>query len=138
MVDSGLVEIGSHTVSHPILSTLNGSQSWDELKNSKDEIEHTLGKQVRSFCFPNGRPADYKSIQVEQVKDAGYNNAVVTRFGLVSTLEKQYELPRIGVSGYTDEITFRKYVDGAEHYQQRLRRSALPTALPGLQIHDQK
>jgi peptidoglycan/xylan/chitin deacetylase (PgdA/CDA1 family) len=120
MADSGLVEIGSHTTSHPILASITDEESWKELVDSRAEIEARLGRPVSSFCFPNGQPADYRSGQLEQVKRAGYSSAVVTRFGLVPPAANPYELPRIGVSGHTDSVGFAKYLDGVEHYQAKL------------------
>ena len=78
MADSGLVEIGSHTASHPILSTLADEESWSELTVSREQLEQGLGGKVSAFCFPNGKPGDFRSNQVEQLKTAGYESAVVT------------------------------------------------------------
>ena len=123
MSDSGLVEIGSHTVTHPILSTVRDHEAWDELTCSRARIEQALGKKVRFFCFPNGKPGDYRPAQLRQLKEAGYEAAVVSSFGLVQPVSDRYELPRIGVSGESDHLSFAKSVDGAEHYQTRIRQS---------------
>jgi peptidoglycan/xylan/chitin deacetylase (PgdA/CDA1 family) len=123
MADSGLVEIGSHTVTHPIMSTIGDQESWTELTYSKTTIEKALGKEIRFFCFPNGKPGDYRRNQLQQVEDAGYEAAVVTSFGLVRRSSNRYELPRVGVSGPSDLLSFEKYVDGAEHYQAKIEKS---------------
>jgi peptidoglycan/xylan/chitin deacetylase (PgdA/CDA1 family) len=120
MSDSGLVEIGSHSVSHPIFSSISDEESWNELSSSRSEIERRVGHEVRSFCFPNGKVGDYRPSQIEQVKSAGYDNAVVTHFGLVPSSTGCFELPRIGVAGQTEAIVFAKQVDGAEHCQAKL------------------
>ena len=120
MADSGLVEIGSHTISHPILSTLADNEVGHELNDSRKQIEEGTGKKVRSFCFPNGKPEDYHSTQLQLVRDAGYSSAVVTRFGMPGRTANPYELPRIGVSGYSDPLTFAKCLDGTEFFQSRL------------------
>ena len=126
MADSGLVEIGSHSVTHPIFSSLTDEESWSEFTLSRDRIEQKIGRRVRSFCFPNGESGDYRRSQVEQAKRAGYGSAVVSRFGLVQFGADPYELPRIGISGLTDVVTFRKYLDGAEHWQIQLTGVAHP------------
>jgi peptidoglycan/xylan/chitin deacetylase (PgdA/CDA1 family) len=123
MSDSGLVEIGSHTVTHPILSTVKDHEAWDELTGSRARIERALGKKVRFFCFPNGKPGDYRPAQLRLLKEAGYEAAVVSSFGLVQPGSDPYELPRIGISGESDHLAFAKSVDGAEHYQTRIRQS---------------
>jgi peptidoglycan/xylan/chitin deacetylase (PgdA/CDA1 family) len=123
MSESGLVEIGSHTVTHPILSTVSDYEAWDELTRSRSRIEQALSKKVRFFCFPNGKPGDYRPAQLRQLKEAGYEAAVVSRFGLVQPASDPYELPRIGISGESDSLSFAKSVDGAEHYQARIQQS---------------
>jgi peptidoglycan/xylan/chitin deacetylase (PgdA/CDA1 family) len=123
MVDSELVEIGSHTVSHPILSSITGEESWYELVASRTQIEAGSGAPVMSFCFPNGKPEDYRQSQVHQVKEAGYLSALVTRPGMIGPGSDFYQLPRIGVSGRFDPLVFAKHLDGAEYYQERLQTS---------------
>ncbi len=121
MADSGLVEIGSHSVTHPIFSSITDDESWHELSDSRSQIEEGVGRPVRFFCFPNGKPGDYRPTQMQQVKDAGYAGAVVANFGMVANRANPYELPRIGVSGRSDALSFAKHLDGVEHYQARLR-----------------
>ena len=123
MADSGLVEIGSHTVSHPILATLSDEGSWAELTESRAQLEEGLGGRISAFCFPNGKPEDFRPSQVEQLKAAGYASAVVTRYGMVSEKNDPYDLPRIGICGRTDHLMFSKYVDGAEYFQSKLEGS---------------
>lgn len=123
MANSGLVEIGSHTVTHPILSTLDDHEGWYELTRSRARIEQALGRKVRFFCFPNGKPGDYRPTQLRQLEEAGYEAAVVSTFGLVQRASDPYELPRIGVSGESDHLSFAKNLDGAGHYQMKIQRS---------------
>lgn len=123
MADSGLVEIGSHSVNHPILSSLSDPEALWQLKESRAQIERNLGRNVSSFCFPNGKLGDYRAIHVQQVQDAGYRSAVVARFGLVSRASNVFELPRIGISGRSDRISFSKDIDGAAYYQSKLGAS---------------
>jgi peptidoglycan/xylan/chitin deacetylase (PgdA/CDA1 family) len=123
MADSGLVEIGSHGVTHSPLASLTERESWQELTVSRAQIEEGLGRDVRSFCFPNGKQSDYRPSHLQQVKEAGYAGAVVARFGLVGNRANPYELPRIGVSGKSDDLSFSKDVDGAEFFQGKLAQS---------------
>lgn len=121
MADSGLVEIGSHSVTHPIFSTLTDEESLWELAESRAQIEHSLGRRVIGFCFPNGKPADYGPKHLEQVREAGYASAVMTHSGMPRCGADQYRLPRMGVSGRTDLLSFMKYMDGIEYFQGLLR-----------------
>jgi peptidoglycan/xylan/chitin deacetylase (PgdA/CDA1 family) len=123
MADSGLVEIGSHTVTHPVLASVTDEEAWLELTVSRAQIEEGLGREVRSFCFPNGKPSDYRPRHLRLVKDAGYTSAAVTRFGMAFTGSDPYELPRMGIAATTDTLSFSKYVDGVEYYQDKLKGS---------------
>jgi peptidoglycan/xylan/chitin deacetylase (PgdA/CDA1 family) len=115
-----LVEIGSHTATHPILSSITDEESWKELIESRRQIEEGVDKPVRAFCFPNGQPGDYRASQVKQVQEAGYNCAVVADFGLVQSGADPYGLPRIGMERKTQSVEMAKYLDGAAYYQSKL------------------
>lgn len=120
MADSGLVEIGSHTVNHPILSSVTDEESWSELTESRRQIEQNLGREVRSFCFPNGMPGDYRPNQVKQVGDSGYLCSVVADQALIRGDADRYRLPRIGMGRKSKAVEIAKYLDGAAYYQSRL------------------
>lgn len=120
MADSGLVEIGSHTVTHPILSSVTHEESWRELTESRRQIEEGVGRKINSFCFPNGMPGDYRPSQVRQLAEAGYACGVMAHFGLVGSQTSPYSLPRMGVARKAKPVDFSKYLDGVAYYQDRL------------------
>jgi peptidoglycan/xylan/chitin deacetylase (PgdA/CDA1 family) len=120
MADSGLMEIGSHTVTHPILSSVTDDESWDELTRSRAQIEEGTGRSAKSFCYPNGMPGDYRPSQVQQVERAGYACSVVAEFGMVNHTSDRYRLPRIGAARKSRNPEFSKYLDGFAYYQQKL------------------
>ena len=122
MADSGLVEIGSHTVTHPILASIGDDQSLQELMASRVQIEQNMGRTVRYFCYPNGQCGDYRPSQILQVGNAGYEAAVAACPDMIHPGSDIYELRRIGVSGESDTLTFCKHIDGVEYYQLKLQR----------------
>ena len=90
------IEIGAHTVSHPILARLDPQTAWREVLQSKHDLEEITGGAVRSFAYPNGRPMrDYQRIHVEQAKAAGFDLAVSTAWGAATALSDMHQLPRI-------------------------------------------
>ncbi len=73
--------IGSHTVTHPILSRQTTERVQDEVTRSKRAIEEAIGEPVTLFAYPNGRPEDYNQETIDLVRRAGYRVAVTTTFG---------------------------------------------------------
>jgi peptidoglycan/xylan/chitin deacetylase (PgdA/CDA1 family) len=121
MADSDLMEIGSHTATHPILSSVTDEESWEELTKSRTEIEQGLGRNVKCFCFPNGMAGDFRASQVAQVEAAGYACSVIAQFGMVQNDGDRYQLPRIGMARKATTVDIAKSLDGVTYYQQRMR-----------------
>jgi peptidoglycan/xylan/chitin deacetylase (PgdA/CDA1 family) len=54
-LDPELITIGSHTVNHPVLTTLEPSEQAIEISQSRSQLEQQLnGRMVDIFCYPNG------------------------------------------------------------------------------------
>lgn len=75
-MDQGGVEIGSHTVTHPILPNVDDEQMRWELSASRERLESVLKRPVPLFCYPNG---SYDERTRSAVAAAGYECAVTTR-----------------------------------------------------------
>ena len=94
-LDKNGIEIGGHTVSHPILATLDAKSAWNEIKQNKEELEILLGKPIRYFAYPNGRLGqDYTLTQRDMVKRAGYQAALSTHKGVVSAVGDRWQMAR--------------------------------------------
>ena len=123
MCDSNLVEIGAHTVTHPILSTLRDDQSAHEIAASRSQLERHLGRPIEVFAIPNGTHKDYRPSQLQQIREAGYVGAAAALGGLVGPGTDPYQLPRIGIASWIDNVRFTARVDGVEHYRNQLRHA---------------
>ena len=76
------MQIGAHTVSHPILATLTDEQAGAEIGNSKRFLENLLDEQITVFAYPNGKPGeDYSPQSVKVVRTLGFDAAVSTQWG---------------------------------------------------------
>lgn len=76
------VEIGAHTVNHPILKKLDAKTQRREMEHSKAELESWVGREVRHFAYPNGiENKDLDASTVQYVQRAGFSTAVVTTKG---------------------------------------------------------
>ncbi|MEL7367661.1 MAG: polysaccharide deacetylase family protein [Myxococcota bacterium] len=71
-------EVGSHSMSHQIMTQLDRTGLEYETKASREIIEERLQSPVRSFCYPNG---DCNGAVLTAVAAAGYTQAVTTRWG---------------------------------------------------------
>jgi peptidoglycan/xylan/chitin deacetylase (PgdA/CDA1 family) len=91
MSDAG-VEIGSHTVSHPLLTYEDASSVERELLLSKQILEEKLGRRVRAFAYPSG---DWSERVREQAAKAGYGCAFTTQPSWHGHCENPYTISRI-------------------------------------------
>lgn len=96
MQNSGLIEFGSHTLSHVNLSKIDDFQLEKELVESKKEIEKITKKKCEAFAYPYGK-FDDKIVQA--VKDAGYKNATVVKRGLFEQNDDVFTIKRVGILG---------------------------------------
>ena len=55
----GLVEVGAHTVTHPVLASLSDAGQWHEIQRSKLDLEALLNRPVTSFSYPYGSRSIY-------------------------------------------------------------------------------
>jgi len=86
------VEIGAHTVNHPLLTYEDKAAVECELKLSKQTLEAKLGKEVRAFAYPNG---DWNESVREQVAESGYRCAFTTYPAWYAQGESPYTISRI-------------------------------------------
>ncbi len=64
-------EVGSHTVTHPDLTTLTGTKLRQELVSSKNRLTTITGKSVTNIASPYG---SYNSAVILAMKAAGYKS----------------------------------------------------------------
>lgn len=72
------VEIGAHTLSHPILTQVSSSEAKRQVVESKQRLEERLLKEVDLFCYPNGQPGDFNAEIVKIIRDSGFLGACTT------------------------------------------------------------
>lgn len=58
LVNAGF-EVGAHSVTHPILSRLPFEDAAAEILESRDKIQEETGRCSPTFCYPNGKAADF-------------------------------------------------------------------------------
>lgn len=108
LAKNGLVEIGSHTVSHPVLSALPVAKQWDEIQTSKDRLEKILGSTVTSFAYPYGGSSHYTVETVAAVRRAGFKFACSNFDGMVHRETDMWQLPRFLVRDWDGDEFARR------------------------------
>lgn len=89
------VEIGAHTLTHPILACLALDAARREITDSGRALAATIARPVRLFAYPNGRPGtDFGPEHEQLVRDAGYAAALTTAAGVARRGTDRYRVPR--------------------------------------------
>ncbi len=104
LLESGLIEIGAHTLTHANLNDLNIPESQREICGSKDEIEARFEVACRSFAYPFGL---YGIKDEKIVMNCAYTNAVTTQLGIADLHTcDPFKIPRVTVSGKDNFFAF--------------------------------
>jgi peptidoglycan/xylan/chitin deacetylase (PgdA/CDA1 family) len=89
------MEIGGHTVDHPILARLELARARREMAEGKEALEGLIGETVRTFAYPNGKPGqDYLAEHARLAREIGFESAVSTSWGAASAASDLFQLPR--------------------------------------------
>jgi peptidoglycan/xylan/chitin deacetylase (PgdA/CDA1 family) len=99
--EGGLIQIGSHTVTHPVLSSLPEQNRRREIYQSKQDLEKILTKPVVGLSYPNG---SYFKTDPELVSQAGYLYACASDYGTVRSMSNRFTLPRFWVKNINGEL----------------------------------
>jgi peptidoglycan/xylan/chitin deacetylase (PgdA/CDA1 family) len=98
----GGVELGGHTISHPILSRLDRDGAAHEIGGGREALVRELGAEVpRVFAYPFGRAWDYDQTSIHAARDAGFELAVNTHAGVNKADSDPFQLKRLPVDDST-------------------------------------
>jgi len=90
---TGLVEIGAHTLNHPILINESDESATYEIEKSIDQLSEILNCDTKYFVYPNG---DYGEREINILKKKGIKLAFSIKRGKISQLNNTYCIPRSG------------------------------------------
>lgn len=107
---NGLVTVGAHTVSHPVLSGLRTAEQALEINDARKRLEAILNRSIPTFSYPYGCRQHYTKETVELVRQSGFCCACSNFPGLVNRWTDPFQLPRC----------FAGNVDGRE-FEKRIR-----------------
>jgi peptidoglycan/xylan/chitin deacetylase (PgdA/CDA1 family) len=93
-----LATVGSHSMRHPILSSLTAEEQEWEIDQSGRILAGIIGYPPRVFAYPNGKPEDFGTETIAALRRHGFEGAVTTVQQPVAKHDDPYCLPRLGVS----------------------------------------
>ena len=92
--DAGM-DVGGHTITHPLLSSLTMDQAIDEIEGGRKQLADITGRPIRLFAYPNGKPGhDFNEEHVELLGRLGFEAAVTTVKGTATRDTNPFLLPR--------------------------------------------
>lgn len=118
------IRFGSHTVTHPQLTTLKTQAIRDELRDSKETIEDKLGCPVTSFAYPFALPEGGHAFTHRlrtMLEEAGYQAGVSTRIGTADRTDDKFFARRLPVNSGDDSRFFAAKLVGAYDWLQTLQ-----------------
>ena len=124
LADGGLVEVGAHTLTHPVLSALQPEVQRREIVESKRILEDTLGLPVRAFSYPFGGRRDYTAETADLVRTAGFTSACANVPGLVTADADLLQLPRVLVRNWPVEEFAARFEAFWSCHESAVARSA--------------
>lgn len=95
LVSTGLVQVGAHTLSHQILSSVSFEEAEKEIIDSKYTLQKHIGHEITLFAYPNGAPEDYNIEHIRLLKENGFICSVTTTAKLNQPDDDPYQLGRI-------------------------------------------
>ena len=107
LAQSELVDIGAHTMTHPVLSVMSQDDQSAEIAGSRKKLEEILGCRVDTFSYPYG---NFCAETVEMVKAAGFGVALTIAPKAVGVGENLYQMGRFGVGDWDGE-KFKQHLD---------------------------
>lgn len=107
----GLIELGAHTVNHPVLSSLDPACQREEIAGSKRRLEEVIGRSVPTFSYPYGTTDDYNTASVDAARDLGFEYACSNFEGPVNVRVNPFEVPRCLVRDWNGD-EFKRRLEG--------------------------
>jgi peptidoglycan/xylan/chitin deacetylase (PgdA/CDA1 family) len=129
----GLFTVGSHGVTHRMLSSLRPAEIRRELAESRARLEDLLGRPVTALSLPGGA-ADRRVVGLAE--EAGYREIFTSAVGLNPTALGRRSIARIAVRRSTDDVTLRRWL-AFQLGRERLLAGALavPKRLLGMRAY---
>jgi peptidoglycan/xylan/chitin deacetylase (PgdA/CDA1 family) len=115
-------EIGSHSMTHRLLSDLDTAALRHEIVDSRDRLQEALGVAVHHFACPGGRVSP---AAVRLAKEAGYRSVATSQAGLNDRAADPFALRRIAIHRGTSASEVLRLCEGRGLALRRARSGVL-------------
>jgi peptidoglycan/xylan/chitin deacetylase (PgdA/CDA1 family) len=105
-----LISIGSHTLTHPRLTSVSCDQARQEIMQSRHVLEAMLGRSVLLFSFPQG---EFTSVHVDFCRAAGYERVFTILPFLALVTPGEYVVGRVWADPSDSDLEFKLKLMGA-------------------------
>lgn len=119
MQSSGLIDLGGHTHTHPVLGRCSDAEAQLEIQQCAERIASELGEAPVTFAYPNGRPKDFSPEIIRMLQRTGFQGAFSMVDAFVSASPDLFALPRYGSPG--SRLTLEAMVSGIAQRLRQLR-----------------
>lgn len=89
------VDFQSHTRFHPCLPKCNDKEAFNEIVNSKINLENEYGFKINAIAYPNG---DYSERDIKIAKNNHYECGLTVDYGYNSVKTDLFRMKRINVN----------------------------------------
>jgi peptidoglycan/xylan/chitin deacetylase (PgdA/CDA1 family) len=118
-------EVGSHSMTHRLLTGLADEELGRELSESKDRLEQLTGRAVEHFSCPGGR---WDARVASVARALGYRSVATSRVGANPPGADPFRLARVAVRRGADERWVVRAARAEGLLAQRARAAALDFA----------
>lgn len=113
-----LITIGAHTMRHVSVKQQATSDVENEMRSSKQELEHFIGKEVKHFAYPFGGTFDVGLRDLELAQRVGFKTSTLNQAGNIfkSNYKSMQALARMPLGNSTDDQRMNYYLNGIYHF----------------------
>lgn len=118
MLNSGLISVGCHSMSHNYLVGLNEGSLIYEIQDAKKTLEEKLAREIKLFAYPWG---GFSPFIKKIVKESGYEMAFTTNQTLTNSLYRldPHALKRLTITNHEGFLRFIIKISGAGYFFAR-------------------
>jgi len=100
----------AHSLTHPDLTRLSDTESWNEIHGSGVRLEMVLGRPKNVFCYPGGFAGPREH---EYVRRSGYRYGITTEPGVNHRGTDRYLIRRIQMNQCDRVVDFAAKLEGS-------------------------